>query len=142
MSNKDKYVLFQRLVATICCFALSSILLIFNWHNLFFIKIEDSGDPWKWMIYRLMWCFASAFIGVGLRSALMIKEKKFPLEEYFVYFVLLVGSCILVFSILHIFDQTKNQIFYPLAFSICLLIGFDAFRLKELTKKLLESFKK
>ena len=111
----------HRLILGICCCLLPIIILICVRKDVFYIIPSLDFN-----IYRWFWTMLCSWFGFGVLILKNIPQNQSdPSLDYYTYYpVLLVVISSIVFSILHLFPQTSNFIFYYLSFSLCFIFGY------------------
>ena len=85
------------------------------------------GHHWDLAIYRLAWCYCWCLFGLAGKSFQQLNHPQPPWKDYFfVYHTILFAYSCFIFSLLHIFSNTRGQVFYTLSIPLCVFGAMKA----------------
>ena len=97
------------------------IIVIIRIKTIFYINYNANSYNFD----RFLWCLSSSLFGFSIIAFHLRYHEKNPFPSYITYypFILLMMAS-LIFSILHIFNQTSGFVFYYISFSLCFILSF------------------
>ena len=111
----------KRVVCSVLYLLIGIFIIGIRFKSMFYPEVNIATYNFD----RFLWCLSSAFIGFAALAFRLRRHPKSPFPEYITYYPLLLGVIAsLVFSLCHIFQQTKSFIFYYLSFSLSFIFGF------------------
>ena len=120
-NTENKSYVLPRIIFSLIYLSLSFLFILIKIKTMFYIEIK----PNSFNIDRFYWCVSCSLFGFGILALHLRDHQKNPCPSYIIYYpFLLLMMASLVFSVLHIFNQTSGFVFYYLSFSVCFILSF------------------
>lgn len=104
-------------------FLLPLILIMLLWRDKIFYTTVTEGI--NMISPRFWWSISCSCFGFGVLTLHNVKNTSSPFPSYYFYYpILLIIISSLIFSILHLFTQTSNYIYYYFSFPLCFIFGY------------------
>ncbi|MFC1623421.1 hypothetical protein ACFL2R_01585 [Patescibacteria group bacterium] len=117
-------------------FILSSLIYKFGLNFIFYNSPIEGFYNYPRFIWSLCFCFFG-FSSIAYRASLSFHSNKAFPQYYLSYFIVIVLVAALNFSLFHLFGATNSYIFYFLAGSVGLILGYHIDQLKVLPFRLI-----
>jgi hypothetical protein len=89
--------------------------------EIFYLCLNESS----FNFFRFLWCFFSAIWGFSAVVLYFIYSKECSFRHYIITFpILCLAYAAMIFSLLHLWPNTSNFVFYYLSFALCFMLGF------------------